>query len=191
MELIEKSTFNKFEFRISAQALLLVQGPSVSNARNIRLTLEDALRDKYGIELCLLLENFTMDTDGAAVMARVASASISPDLHVPNEIWMRCMPHLLNNAVKKAMASCSQSDILLVVAHDFHAMKKITEDANRGEWNHHLPEGFRFKQECKTRFGTHYYCAERFLKSASRLNCLIERKAVNTAKTAYGPVKKT
>ena len=70
-------------------------------------------------------------------------------------------------------------------------MKKIAEDANRAEWNHLLPDGFRLKQEYETRFGTHYYCKERFLKSASRLYCLIERKAGNTAKTAYGSVKKT
>ena len=89
------------------------------------------------------------------------------------------------------MTSCNQSDILLVVAHDFRVMKKITEDANRAERNHLLPHGSRLKQECEKRFGTHYYCAERFLKSASRLSSLIERKAGNAAKTAYGSLKKS
>ena len=104
---------------------------------------------------------------------------------------MRCKSHLLNNVMKKAMTSCSQSNILRVVTHDLHAMKKITEDANRAEWNHFLTDDFRLKQERETRFGTHYYCAERFLKSASRLSCLIERKAGNAAKAAYGSLKKT
>ena len=79
----------------------------MSNARNIRLTLEDALRDKYGIELCHFMENFTMVSDGAAVMARVGNASVITDLHVPDETWVRCMAHLLNNAMKKAMTYCT------------------------------------------------------------------------------------
>ena len=139
----------------------------MSKARNIHLTLEDALRYKYGIELCNSMKNFTMVTDGAAVMVRVANASVSLDLHVPDETWMRYMTHILNNFMKKAMTSCSQSDILLVGAHDFHAVKKITEDANRRECNHLLPDGFPLKEECETRFGTHYYCSGRFLKSNS------------------------
>ena len=48
-----------------------------------------------------------MVTDGAAVVARVTNSSVSPDLHVPDETWMRCMAHLLNNAMNKAMTSCS------------------------------------------------------------------------------------
>ena len=85
MELTENPTLNKINFRIRAQTLLLVEGTSVSNARNIYLTREDALRDKCGIELFHFMENFRMVTHGASVLARVANASVSLDIHVPDE----------------------------------------------------------------------------------------------------------
>lgn len=86
-----------------------------------------------------------MVTDGAAVMSRVANFSVSPDLHVPHEIWMRCLTHLLNNSMKAVMSHCSTSDILLPVIQDFHAMKKTIKDANRAEWDNLLPSELKLK----------------------------------------------
>ena len=143
MELIESLTFNKVDFRIKAQTILLVEEPSMSNARNIDSTLEDALSNKHGIELCHFMEDFTMVTDGLAVMARVVDASVIPDLHIPDETWLCCMVLLLNNGMKKVVIYSSQSDVLLVVVHDFHATKKIPKYMNRAEWNHLLPDGLR------------------------------------------------
>ena len=93
------------------------------------------------------MKEFTMVTDGTAAMGRVANASISRELHNPDETWMRCIAHVLNNAIKSVMTLCSKDDVLLTVLQDFNSLKRIIEDANRAEWNHLLPDGFKMKQE--------------------------------------------
>ena len=85
---------------------------------------------KYNIVMEELMRDFTMITDGAAVMEKFANASVSRDLHDPDETWMRFIAHLLNNTMKSVLSKCC-SDNLHVVAPDFRAMSRILEDANR------------------------------------------------------------
>ena len=95
-------------------------------------------------------------TDGAAVMARVANASLSREIHAPDENWMSCMAHGLNNAMKLVMSTLCNGPILEVFALDFWSMKKIIEDRNRSGWSHLLPGVYKLLQECETIFGTYY-----------------------------------
>ena len=47
----------------------------------------------------IFLKRFTSVTDGAALMARVASISVSREIHAADEIWMRCTAHFLSNSM--------------------------------------------------------------------------------------------
>lgn len=79
----------------------------------------------------------TMLTDGTTVMARVANASVSTELHKPDETWMRCTVHMMNNAMKHVMSRNHNSAGIATIIKDFRG-KKIIEDANRSEWIHLL-----------------------------------------------------
>ena len=59
---------------------------------------------KYNTLLDTFLKRFTMVTDGAAMMAMVANASVSREMHAPDENWMRWMAHFLNNIMKTVMS---------------------------------------------------------------------------------------
>ena len=108
------------------------------------------------------IQGFTIVTDRAAVIARVANASVSEDIHKTDETWMSCIAHTLNNAMKSVLSTNCQGPVLKVVLLDFRAMKTVTEDSNRTGWNHLLPPGFKLKQESETRFGSQYQSSERF-----------------------------
>lgn len=71
------------------------------------------------------MRDFTMVTDGAAVMARAPNASISREIHVLDEIWMRCMDYFRNITMMSVITSYSDSATLQVVVEDFRSMKKI------------------------------------------------------------------
>ncbi len=89
-------------------------------------------------------------------MPRVANASVSRYLYVPDETCMSCLAHQVNNSMKALNASYCQTDVLQVVVQDFRSMKPIIEYANRSGWKHSLSGGYKKKQESKTRFGTVY-----------------------------------
>ncbi len=92
-----------------------------------------------------ILRGFTMVTDEAAVMARIAYASVSREIHQPDETWMSGMTRALNNTMKTVLATQCETPTLQVVVNDFHSMKRIIEDANRAGWNHNLSSGCRLK----------------------------------------------
>lgn len=57
-----------------------------------------------------------MVTDGATVMARVESSSVSRDIHFPDETWLSCMDHMLNNSPKSVMTRWKTSGLNLSVS---------------------------------------------------------------------------
>ena len=134
---------------------------------------------------------FTIVTDGAAVMAKVANASVSRGIHAPDDTCMNCLAHSLNNIMKSALSSHCHSPNLDVVAQDFWSMKRIIEDGNRLGCNHLLPNGYKLQQKCETRFGTHYQISERFLKTAHYIDKLVDSNLSNQAQVAYSSFKKT
>ncbi len=117
-----------------------------------------------------------MVTDFAVVRARVAHASVRSDLHTPDETYMGCMAHFLNNAMKNSIVNCYSDSLLQVLAADFTAMKRIAEDSNKREWNRYVQDGYRLIQEVEKRFGTHYMVVERFLKSSSHVKGPLESR---------------
>ena len=163
---------------------------TVFQQKNIRTTLNNALLEKYEYSLDVFMRGFTMVTDGAAVMARVANASVSRDIHTPDETWMRCLAHLLNNTMKTVLLSHCKCNTLQVVAQDFRGMKRIIEDANRSGWNPLLVNDFKLKQVYETRFGTYYQVSERFLKSSHHIGGILDRLGGHEVQTAYAGLNK-
>ena len=68
--------------------LLLAEGPDQPYTRNINKCLNDALNLKNEVSMEYFSCGFTMVTDDAAVMARVANASILREIHAPSETWL-------------------------------------------------------------------------------------------------------
>ena len=65
------------KFGIKTSTILFLEGPSVANAANITSMLDENLRNHFGVDFNSIRKNFTIVTDGAAVMARVAVSSVS------------------------------------------------------------------------------------------------------------------
>ena len=190
MKIADKKGAQHTEFEVENKSLLLVEGPEVATATNIREQIEMGLLQKYQTSLDHFLRNFTMVNDRAAVMAKVAHASVSAELHAPDESWLGCMVHFLNNVMKHTIAGCGRDSILQVVSSDFKSMKRIVEDANRGGWNQYLPDGHTLVQDVETRFGTHFRVAQRFLKSSKHIQMILESKNRPHASAAFQSMKK-
>ncbi len=155
-------------FEIQNSMFLFVEGLSVANAYNIRAKLDEELQRQYGVSLSSLTQFHAMFTDGAAVMARVAGSSVSPNIAQIDHKWMRCGVHILNNLMKDVIADCSGHPVLGVLAQDFKSMKRIMEDSKRGGWNSFLPNGYRLIKEVNTRVCTHFFVAERFFEGSGQ-----------------------
>ncbi len=86
---------------------LLLESPSVSSAANLRTAIDDSLRAHNGVSISELQKSFTIVTDGAAVIAKVAGSSVSRTRSSTDHKWMRCMVHVLNNVVKYSLVQKS------------------------------------------------------------------------------------
>ena len=106
-------------------------------------------------------------------MVRLAGSSVSRNEYEPDEGWMRCYVHMLNNAMKSARDVIQKDPLLCRVATDFNAMKKIVADSNHAEWNSWLPHWYHLRQEVETRFGTYYLVFERFLNSSDAVRTIL------------------
>jgi len=168
-----RGTHLKPTYGIKTNTILFVEGPGKANAVNIKEMLDKNLQRDYGINFDTMHKTFTLVTDGAAVMAKMAGSSVSESIAIPDEKWMRCYVHVLHNTMKAVMEECTGDDTLDKIGEDFKAMKKIVENSKKAGWNCNLPVGYHLIQEVETRFGTHYVVAERFLKSREKVWDLI------------------
>ncbi len=91
MEINNKGPFDSSLFNMKNVTLLLIEGLETPSAQNIKNCLNAALLDKYELSMDHFFRGFTIVTDGAAVMAKVANASVSRGIHTSDETWMRCM----------------------------------------------------------------------------------------------------
>ena len=132
-----------------------------------------------------------MVTDSAAVISKVEYTSVSSNIHTPDETWLGCMVHYLNNIMKHCIASCNRDSILQNVASYFRSTKKVAKEANRNRWNQYVPDAFTSTQEVEMRFKTHYFVAERFLKESSKVLRVLRTKNRPIAITAFEVIKKT
>ena len=130
-----KSLLDTPVFRLESSTILLLEGPEVANAENIRSMLNDNLQSRFGVDFKSISESFTIVTDGAPVMARMAGSSTSRRVASQSEKWMRCYLHTLDNCMKHAMNNCQSDSTLKKLLDDFKSMKRIVEDSKRVGWN--------------------------------------------------------
>jgi len=176
---------------MKTSTILFEEGPTVGNAANIRSLLGAKLQQHYSTSFESFQKNFTIVTDGAAVMACVAGSSVSRNIAPLDQKWMRCFVHVLHNTMKAVMENCKTDPILVKTAEDFKAMKKIVENSKRYGWNSSLPTGYHLIQEVETRFGTHFLVAQRFLKSAATVWDLLKAQNHAAAKNKFESIHKT
>ena len=136
MEISTNGQFGEAEFKVINTALILVEGLDAPRAQNFKSCLNSALMDKYDLSLGRFFRDFTSVTDDAAVMARIAFASVSREIHELDEKWLSCIAHGLNNAIKSVMSTNSNGLILEEVAQDFRSIKELIEDGSRSVSNH-------------------------------------------------------
>ena len=140
-----KTVIGNPEFEIKTTTALFLEGPEVPNAQNISSMLENNLQKDYGVEFNSIGKNFTLVTDGAAVMARMAGSSISTRIATPDQKWMRWFVHVLNNCMKAVMDSCAGEELLQKIVADFKFMKRIVEDS---------------RLYCRLKYFSYYYLLE-------------------------------
>jgi len=182
---------DKPEFNMKTTTVLFVEGPTVGNAVNIRGLLDTNLQREYGTSFDSIQKNFTIVTDGAAVMACVAGSSVSRNIAPLDQTWMRCFVHVLNNVMKDTMENCVTDEILVKISQDFKAMKRIVTHSKKNGWNSMMPAGHRLIQEIETRFGTYFLVADRFLKSASKVWNVIRAQNYAAAINSFESIKTT
>ncbi len=110
-----------------------------------------------------------------ADMARVANASLSREIHEPDETCMSCTAHAFNNTMRTVLATQCETSNSQVVVNEFRSIERMIEDSNRAGWSHNLSSGSQLKQECETGFGTYYQVSERFLKAAEQTEAIFEK----------------
>jgi len=177
------------EFTIKTTTILFLEGPEKPTASNIIQLLDTNLQQQYKITYGDIAKDFTFVTDGAAVMANVGGSSVSLRLARRDQRWMRCFAHVLSKVMEKAMLNCKNDPVLIKIHTDFKMMKRVVENSKRVPWNHMLPNGYRLIQEVDTRFGTHYLVAQRFLKSATKVQEIIRTQNYTTAVTHFDCIK--
>ncbi len=135
-------------------------------------------------------ENITIVTDSGTFMSKVANGSVSAEIHSPDETWMGCMSHFLNNVMKHSISTCNRDSTLQIDSADFRSMKRIVEDANRNGWNQCLPDVFTLILEVETRLRMHFSLAEMLLKSCSNVRSVLATRNRPQAYMAFQSIKK-
>ena len=64
--------------------------------------MNDLLKLSYGIDFNSVQKGYTIVTDDAAVMAKLANSSVSTQVVVRDHKWMGCHVHVLQNRMKAA-----------------------------------------------------------------------------------------
>ena len=113
------------KFGLKTGTILFLEGPEINNAESIRSLIDTHLEAKFGVSFDSLQKKFTVVTDGATVMERVAGCSVSRRLAPLEEKWMRCFAHVLSNLLKFAMNNCTSDGVLVKIADDFRLLKKL------------------------------------------------------------------
>ncbi len=184
MEITNKEPFDSALFNMKNMTLLLVNGLATPSVQYIKNCLNAALLDKYELSMDHFFPGFTIFTDGAAVMANVANASVSRGIHTLYETWMSCLDYYLNRILKSVLSSHCHSPSIEVVAKYFWSIKRIIGDGNRSGWSHLLPNGYKLLQDGETRFEAHYQVSERFLKTAHYIDKSVDYNLNNQAQVA-------
>ena len=172
------------KFVMRCRTLLLREKKGEGSGEQLRSLLGNGLMEYYGCDIDSLTQGFTMVTDNASVMARVAGASISARIAPLSMKWVGCIFHQINTALKSCISALATDEDLQKIFDDLQSVKKIVRIFKQSNWNALLPEGYKLIQEVETRFGTTFQVVQRFLKSSSHVEEIISSKDSVPAKNA-------
>ncbi len=185
-----RTVLERPSFTIKDSTILFLESPDVASGQNMRSCIDENLRAYYGVDFNSMQKQFTIVTDGAAAMARMANSSVSLRIAPRDQKWMRCYVHVLQKSMQSVFESCSDDPLLNKISSDFKFVKRIVEDSKRFGWNKDLPSGYRLIQDVETRFGTVFLVCDRFLKSASKVWGVILRHNRDIARESYEALEK-
>lgn len=131
-------------------------------------------------------------TNCAATMPFIVGTSVSRYLVPKSELWMGCVSHQLNTAMKYVMDSpgnditVSDERNLIIAGHKI--MKQVVTSMKQGYRSKKLPPGHALIQEVETRFATTLDVTKRFIYSAHLLKPLLVMLNTNTALRTFQKV---
>ena len=185
-----RTVLERPSFTIQSSTILFLESPDVASGQNMRSCIDEKLRACYGVDFNSIQKQFTIVTDGAASMARMANSSVSLRVAPRDQKWMRCYVHVLQKCMQSVFENCSDDPLLSKVSSDFKFVKRIVEDSKRFGWNKDLPSGYKLMQNVETRFGTVYLVCDRFLKSATKVWSILLRLNRDTARESFEALEK-
>ena len=94
-----KGPFKSVKYGLKNRTLPLIEGPDSPSANNMKPNINAALMDKYKLSMDCFLRAFPRLTDV------VANASVSKEIHNPDETWTRFLAHALNYVMKNVLHS--------------------------------------------------------------------------------------
>ena len=112
---------------------LLVEKPDFASGPNLRAVIDNRLRLNYGLDFNSIQKFFTVVTDGAANMARMANSSISSRLVCRDEKWIGYFVHVLSNCMKSLFQRCGEDSVSARVSNNLRAVQRIVEDSKHFE----------------------------------------------------------
>lgn len=102
-------------------------------------------------------------------MPAVVGASLSETNAPPSELWLGCITHHLNTAMKhtcRHLSLFNAAPALTDIHTDLSAVKAIVTFMKHAGRNYLLSEGYSLLQESRPRFGKTFDVVQRFIKSA-------------------------
>lgn len=180
-----ESVDKRVSFELVNKTLILHEKPDNGSASHIRTMISEELQRRYFMTLDDFQKSFTMVTDCAAVMARVANSSVSENVSPMSQKWLGCIVHQINTALKSCINSIEGHVDLYRVRSDLDSVKRIVQAFKKSFLNGQLPSGYHLIQEVETRFGTTFMAVQRFLKCSSLVKQLLMTHNLHSANMAF------
>lgn len=173
-------------WKIIRRLLFIARSTGSESAHALRDLMDSQLK-QFDTSIENLNKEFTFVTDCAATMPTVFGASVSPNRVSYSELWIACIAHQFNTAMKNAYEdeNCS------FIQSDMENLKVLIRIFTKSGLNEKSPSGKSLKKEVPTRFGTTFYTVERFLSSASKVTRVLGSEDQEAARSieAFDKIK--
>lgn len=151
----------KKTWAIKKKVLFVARCNGSETADALRNLIDESL-GQFSTSVDILKGSFTFVTDCAATMAAIFGASVSPNRVPFSELWIGCISHQLNTAMKHAVENCNDPGFKA----DLECLKKLVTVFKKSGLNEKLPSGKALMQEVPTRFGTTFDMVKRFVEGS-------------------------
>ena len=171
---------------MKSRVMFVMEHKGCESAAELQSAFTNWLIDLHRVSLDELLSTFTFVTDCAATMPCIAGASSSSQKVPFCELWVGCISHQLNTAMKKAIDLEEKAKTQLSV--DLKNVKILVRAFKQSKLNMELEDGCKLVQEVDTRFATTFSVVDRFLKSCEKVSAVVGSCTVDAAKKALAEI---